>query len=149
MGYLPTETLPITVALQSITGQYQLVLGQAAHRPRPAAIQRPAGVSPGNGYMIYADTAVTLTYPASSQAGYTPQAAPMGDDPAQTPQFTIVYGEVKLNGASASPGTIVAVTPRGNVAGRFMVQRSGLYGFMRIYREGSNGRATHPRLPRW
>lgn len=52
---------------------------------------------------------------------------------ASTPTFTITYGEVHLDGASAPVGAIVeAVDPRGNVAGCCEVTTAGHYGSMFI-----------------
>jgi len=135
VGYLPAQTLPITVALQSITGQYQLVLGQyGTYDPALPDFSTLQEMGLGKGYMIYANTAVTLTYPASVQANntlYTPKAITTVP---QTPLFTITYGEVRLNGMPAPTGTIIeAVTADGYVAGRFAIQTAGVMGFTSVY----------------
>ncbi len=53
-----------------------------------------------------------------------------------TPFFTLAYGAVTLDGASASVGTIVeARSPRGDVVGCFEVTTTGNYGMMYIYGE--------------
>ena len=53
-----------------------------------------------------------------------------------TPYFTIAYGAVTLDGASAPVGTVVeAHSPRGDVVGCFEVTTAGNYGMMYIYGE--------------
>jgi hypothetical protein len=55
---------------------------------------------------------------------------------APTPYFTLLYGSLTLNGAPAPVGTRVEViTPRGEVAGCFIVDEAGRYGFMPVYGE--------------
>jgi hypothetical protein len=56
-----------------------------------------------------------------------------------TPHFTIVYGSVAINNQAAAVGTVVeARTPRGEVAGCFVVETAGHYGMMYIYGEDRN-----------
>lgn len=56
-----------------------------------------------------------------------------------TPLFTIVYGSVTLNGASAPVGSIVkAFSPRNDLVGCFFVTTAGNYGAMYIYGEDTS-----------
>ncbi|MCB0031612.1 MAG: hypothetical protein KDE28_27060, partial [Anaerolineales bacterium] len=127
VGYVPTQTLPIETALQSIAGQYQLVLGQdGTYDPDLPAFSTLQEMSPGNGYMIYANAAITLTYPSPTEAFNSPQTVSAIVSLPQTPYFTIVYGQVTLNGQPAPPGTVIeAMTPRGDIAGRFVIEQPG------------------------
>ena len=53
-----------------------------------------------------------------------------------TPDLTLVFGGLTLNGQPAPAGTRVeALTPRGDVAGCFVVDTPGQYGFMPLYGE--------------
>jgi hypothetical protein len=53
-----------------------------------------------------------------------------------TPNFSNVYGSVLLNGLAAPANTVVqAFNPRGDVVGCFVVESTGLYGFMAVYGE--------------
>lgn len=137
VGYLPTQTLPVADALQSITGQYQLVLGQnGTYDPALPLFSTLQEMSAGNGYLIYANTATTLIYPDSSEMGSSLHAPMPANFTAQTPFFTLVYGEVQLNGMPAPVGTVIeAVTPRGEVAGRAVVKDAGVLAFMSVYGE--------------
>jgi hypothetical protein len=138
IGYVPTQTLPITVALQSIAGQYQLVLGQYdTYDPDLPDFSTLQEMSAGEGYMIYANTAVTLTYPTAAPNNNTQSPSrPSASNVPLTPYFTIVYGEIQVNGRPAPPGTIVAaMTPRGDVAGRFTIQQPGVLGMFSLYGE--------------
>jgi len=48
----------------------------------------------------------------------------------------VVYGAVMINDVPAPAGTHVeVVTPRGDVAGCFIVAKAGQYGFMHVYGE--------------
>jgi hypothetical protein len=141
VGYMPTQTLPITVALQSIQDQYQLVLGQSGtYDPEYPEFSNLTHLSPGKAYMIHANTAVTLIYPITQQVqGVYESESTFSDatnDLSNTPYLSIVYGWLTVGGQPASPGTVVeAITPRGDVAGRFVMHAPGLFGFMHIYGE--------------
>ena len=51
-----------------------------------------------------------------------------------TPQLTIVYGSVTLDGAGATVGNVVeAINPRDDVVGCFVIEAEGLYGGMFVY----------------
>lgn len=137
-GYLPTATLPITVALASIEGQYDLVHGlKETFNPADPGHSYLRQMERGQGYLIRATEVVSLTYPAG--AGQAPalqtvtEPSPCGGV-SPTPSFTLVYGAVTLGGQPAPPGTVVEVlTPRDEVAGCFVVWRPGDYGYARAY----------------
>jgi len=144
VGYLPTRTLPITVALQSIEGHYQRVqsLG-ATYEPADPDHSTLWEMEPGQGYMIYANDVVTLTYPAGSgmmvqRTSWSARSNDFSrcDGTTPTPYLTVVYGQVMVNGGPAPAGTRVeVVTPRSEVAGCFVVERPGQFGFAHVYGE--------------
>ena len=146
IGYLPEATQPITQALGSIEGHYQRVLSlDKTYDPALPEFSTLKEMRPGEGYLIYANEPVTLTYPAGSGAsGIQPSAAGTAcADVAPTPYLTLVYGYVTVNGQPAPVGTQVEVlTPRGEVAGCFVVERAGQYGLMHVY--GADDSAEPP-----
>ncbi|RLC86209.1 MAG: hypothetical protein DRI79_10345 [Chloroflexi bacterium] len=135
VGYLPTATLPITVALQSIEGHYLLVLSlDKTFDPAHPELSDLLTMEPGQGYLIRATDPITLVYPAGGAARYRMQAVETPSDCAPTPFFTLVYGEARINGRPAPPGTRVEVlTPRGEVAGCAVVRQAGRYGYVHVY----------------
>jgi hypothetical protein len=142
VGYLPTVTLPIETALQSIEGQYQLVHGRhGTYNPSLPDFSTLTHMNPGQGYMIFATAAITLTYPSNTTTGLLDlttigEQREAGLFVAATPYLAVAYGQLIVNGHVAAPGTIVeAVTPRGDIAGRSVVQHEGILGFMHIYGE--------------
>ena len=79
MGYLPQCTLSITVALGSIEGRYDLVLGETKSYAvwLPPQFNTLTEMSPGEGYLIRMTAAGTLTYPACvGGLGAEPAGAP-------------------------------------------------------------------------
>lgn len=147
IGYLPSVTLPITQALQSIAGQYQRVLSvDKAFDPALPAYSTLHFLEPGKGYLIYANQAITLTYPSGGALqGVEPRvsAAFACADLRPTPQFTLLYGNLSLAGHPAPVGSRVEVlTPRGELAGCFVVEKPGLVGLMPVY--GADAMATPP-----
>ena len=147
VGYLPTTTLPITQALQSIDGHYLLVHSlDATYNPADPVHSTLWEMEPGQGYLIRATDPVTLVYPAGggvmqtqawsarlAGAGITSTAC---DGVTPTPDFTVVYGSLTINGKPAPAGTRVEVlTPRGEVAGCFVVGYAGEYGYVHAYGE--------------
>ena len=148
VGYLPRASQPVTVALQSIVGHYLWVTdGSRFYDPALPEFSTLTEMEPGHGYLIYPTDAVTLTYPSGdgTAAGLT-SAAPTGICPevAPTPYFTLLYGSLNLNSAPAPVGTrIEVITPRGEVAGCFIVDEAGQYGFMPVYGED----AGNPPIP--
>jgi len=147
IGYLPAGTLPITQALQSIDGEYQRVLSlDKTYDPSLPEYSTLRLMEPGRGYLIHANQAVTLTYPAgSTTASVEPQgvtsAACAGLAP--TPTFMLLYGELWLGGQPAPAGSLLEVlTPRGEIAGCFELDRPGVIGLMHVY--GEDTTATPP-----
>jgi hypothetical protein len=62
-----------------------------------------------------------------------------------TPNFTIVYGTVTINGAAAPAGTVVeARSPRGDTVGCFVIADAGDYGSMYVYGEDTSVDPTIP-----
>ncbi|OQA16637.1 MAG: hypothetical protein BWY63_02679 [Chloroflexi bacterium ADurb.Bin360] len=140
IGYLPEVTLPITVALQSIVGQYQKVssLGET-YVPAFPGFSTLHFMEPGQGYLIYMNQEGTLVYPeASTLLTAIPQQAPptVCASLNPTPKFTQLYGELLLGDLPAPAGSRVEVlTPRGEIAGCFVVEKPGVVGFMHVYGE--------------
>jgi hypothetical protein len=144
VGYLPQTTLPVTVALSSIAGRYQRVLGTAGqfYDVRYPTFSTLKQMAPGQGYRIYATQAATLTYGAATAAvapDLTPKT-PLDQAGAcrvtSTPNLTLLFGALTVNDRPALAGTIVeALTPRGEVAGCFVVETPGQYGFMAVFGE--------------
>jgi hypothetical protein len=149
-GYLPQATMPVTVALQSITGAYQRVLSlNQYYDVRYPGFSTLKQMSAGQGYLIYATQVATLTYPSAQMAfgepiSTAPAAMPQHQcDVSPTPYLTLVYGHITVNGQPAPLGTRVdVVTPRGEVAGCFVVERAGQYGFVHVY--GADDTAEPP-----
>jgi subtilase family serine protease len=140
VGYLPRASQPVAEALQSIDGHYLWVTdGSRFYDPALPDFSTLTDMEPDIGYLIYASDAVTLTYPAGggATAGLTSAALTgLCSEVAPTPYFTLLYGSLTLNGAPAPVGTRVEViTPRGEVAGCFIVDEAGRYGFMPVYGE--------------
>ncbi len=146
IGYLPDTTLPIETALASIDGQYDLVhsLNQTAV-PGDPVYSTLTHMEPGQGYLIHATQATSLVYPTSAglaqSIGTGHDLAPLHawdacSDVTPTPTFTLVYGKLADGGAPPPLGTVIEVlTPRGEVAGCFVVRNEGQYGFMQVYGE--------------
>jgi hypothetical protein len=154
IGYLPQATLPVTQALQSIAGLYQRVLSlDKTYDPALPEFSTLKEMKEDEGYLIYMNQAATLTYPAGGGAGGQGSrgaeeqgsggAEVLGCSGQPTPYATLVYGTLSLNGAPAPAGTRVeVVTPRGEVAGCFVVVRAGQYGLMHVY--GADNTAQPP-----
>ncbi len=143
IGYLPEATLPITEALQSIEGQYQRVLSlDKAFDPALPEYSTLRFMEPGKGYLLYANQAITLTYPVETTLlNLAPQqmAATACAGLSPTPYFTLLHGELLLGERLAPAGSRVeALTPRGEVAGCFVLEKPGVIGFMPIYGEDAN-----------
>lgn len=139
VGYLPRAPLPLASALQSIAGSYQRVLSldqayDASLLPEYNPLQT---MLPGQGYLIYATQPVSLTYPVEvSGAELNAAAISTCEGVSPTPYRTLVYGPVEVNGQPAPVGTKVEVrTPRGGLAGCFVVQNEGKFGLMPVFGE--------------
>lgn len=141
IGYYPDFVLPVGDALGSIAGLYQFVHSlEATYDPSLPQYSTLMEMEPGQGNLIYMTQAAVLTYPASvADPLYRPTAANTAlDDPCghvtASPEFTVVYGDVSLNGAPVPVGTkIEVVTPRGEVAGCRVVTANGILGMTHVY----------------
>jgi hypothetical protein len=147
IGYLPQATLPITQALGSIEGHYQRVLSlDKTYDPALPGFSTLKEMRAGEGYLIYASDPVTLTYPTGgggALAVQPPAAETACANVAPTPYLTLVYGYVTVNGQPAPVSARVDVlTPRGEVAGCFVVEAAGQYGFVHVY--GADDTAEPP-----
>jgi len=147
IGYLPEVTLPISQALQSIDGQYQRVLSlDKTFDPTLPGYSTLRFMEPEKGYLIYANQAITLVYPTESvmlnvETQSKSDMACVGVSP--TPQFTLVYGELLINEKPAPVGSRVEVlTPRGDIAGCFVLESPGGVGLMHVY--GADDTASPP-----
>lgn len=140
VGYLPGEVLPITQALQSLAGHIvRVVTLDKTYDPAiPDLYNTLKSMSPGEGYLVRVSGNVTLTYPAGGGAleAETHVELPTRRIPA-TPNFSLAYGRVWLNGQPAPVGTTVQVlTARGTMAGEFVVETAGHFGLMHVFGEG-------------
>jgi hypothetical protein len=148
IGYLPQVTWPITLALASIDGCYDLVNGEDdTYDPGLPQFSTLWYMTPGDGYLIRTTRACMLTYPAGNPGLLTvlTGARPSSDcgNVTRTPDYSMVYGNLIVNGHPAPVGvTVEAVTPRGDVAGCFRVTAPGVYGFMRLYGADAAGSST-------
>lgn len=156
VGYLPTGTLPITAALSSIAGHYQMVLSfDKTYVPNDLEGSTLWTMEPGQGYQILATDAVTLTYPLTSTGNIALPNAPTRSDAcpslAPRPDFMLLRGQLTVDGAPAPAGSRVEiVTPRGETAGCFVIQHDGVLGYTRVFGEdqsiGAAGFHTGDRL---
>ncbi|MEZ4730155.1 MAG: CARDB domain-containing protein [Caldilineaceae bacterium] len=144
VGYLPTVTLPITTALQSIGEQLVQVADGQGHiyDPTKPTFSTLKKMTSGSGYLIYTSAAVTLTYPTALPATTALHDQSESDlsgnssCPAVlvTPYYTVLYGQLTQDGTALPVGANVeAITPRGEVAGCGQVQVAGQYGFLTLF----------------
>jgi hypothetical protein len=148
VGYCVGASLPVTAALQSIAGQYDMVLGErgAYVAGLPPEFQSLRELRQGAGYLIRMTADGTLVYPAGAQGSQGAEelrskgAEEQGCTVQPTPYLTLVYGQIEVDGNPAPAGTRVeAVTPRGEVAGCFIVQHEGAFGVMPVYGADADG----------
>ena len=155
VGYLPTTTLPVTTALSSIAGKYDLVLGEddTTYAPPPAdpALNTLTVMEPGEAYLIRMIEPATLVYPRTTAqvtaAGFsgTKNTGSATCSVPRTPSFTHYYGAVTVGGQPAPAGTLVeAFNPQGEIVGCFVVGTEGRYGYMRVYGEDSTASPPIP-----
>lgn len=147
-GYHPNNVQNLTQSLNSVSGRFNLVLGeQGTYAPPPAnpAFNTLNHQEPGRGYLVRMTQPGSLTYPASMTARFEESAAgsPEGCDVQTTPYFTHFFGTLQYGDTPAPVGTQVeAMNPRGDVVGCFQVISDGLYGYLRVY--GEDMTATPP-----
>jgi len=155
VGYLPQASLPVTTALNSISGRYQRVLGAGGlfYDVRYPTFSTLKQMAPGQGYRIFATQATTLTYPSGAVS------AGMPDLPAEnaarhpglacpvieTLHLTLLFGSLRIGEAPAPVGTHIEVlTPRGEVAGCTVVETPAQYGFMAVSGEDTTAQPAIP-----
>lgn len=137
----PQVSRTVETALASIAGSYRRVINltKAYDTSLPASFNSLKNLIPGEGYLIYVTQAVNLTYPVDVSS---PQASMDMDNldvdacsSAQpTPNLTLIYGNISINGLPAPTGTKVeAVTPRGEVAGCGVIEEPGILPLMHVY----------------
>jgi len=140
VSYLPRVTLPITVALQSIVGQYTVVLGfdhgaQSYYPDLDPGFNTLQTMRPGRGYWIRTTAAVTLTYPSGNQLAARYDQMPdarrpvAGDDVLATNQWVDFYGVT-----DAPEGAVIrAIDPDGVTCGAEIVITPGEFGLLPCY----------------
>lgn len=146
VGYLPTAKQPVATALQSISGQLlQAADGQGRiYDPALPNFSTLQELLPGQGYLLHLREAATLVYPTTAAA--SADDAPLDAETIEgtgtihcanvepTPRFTALYGKLTVDGADVAVGSQVEVyTPRGEVAGCFLVTTPGQYGFLAVF----------------
>ncbi len=142
IGYCVSASQPVSVALQSIAGKYNIVIGETGvYVPGlPPQYQTLRSLDQEKGYLVRMVADGVLQYPAvaplfraRTEARYE-QKVGSACRVARTPYMTLVYGQVRLNGQPAPPGTVVeAITPRGEVAGCFEVHTASYFGVVQVY----------------
>jgi hypothetical protein len=148
VGYLPSSSMPVTVALQSIAGQYLRVASiDKLYDPALPQFSTLSLLEPGKGYSIYATQDASLIY-SSGSSSFGNEAAPVSEQASETkpvctglpvsPYYTVIYGEAKVAGQPMARGTVVrALTNTGVVVGCAVVGEEGRYGFMMVYGAGA------------
>jgi hypothetical protein len=149
IGFLPDSAQSVSCALSSVSGNYDLVLGEVGlYAPPPAnpAFNTLSNLEPGRGYLIRTTWNVSLIYPVSAAVSIaSAEPSHQVDDQYRTPYFTHYYGSVSAAGQAVPAGAIIqALNPRGNVVGSFRVTTPGAYGYMRVYGEDANASPPIP-----
>ncbi len=148
IGYCVTQSEPVTVALSSIAGKYDMVIGEHGTYVvgLPDMFQSLRALRQGNGYMVRMTANGTLIYPAGAPRVATLHEANVRAGTGKcagvqnTPYLTMAYGHVLWHGQPAPVGSVVeAVTPRDEVAGCFEVTTAGAYGVMQLYGADDDG----------
>lgn len=149
VSYLPDVTLPVSQALESIDGDYDLVQtfdgSGRTYMPGYPQYSDFTEMEPGLAYWIKIDElsgVVTLGYPG----GLTPFAAmstalqPQAQEGVMasrfftpTTEWVDFYGVATLSGYSVPNASVVAYDPDGVVAGAFTVHTPPYYGFLHVY----------------
>ncbi|MCP4539363.1 MAG: hypothetical protein GY832_19680 [Chloroflexi bacterium] len=164
ISYLPDRTLSITKALESISGQYDMVRGfdgtAKTYMPGQPVFSDLTVLEPGYAYWIKisegagapilnyagADTPVMLLREAETGGPPTAPAAPGTTESIQssdffspTTEWVDFYGVASLSGFSAPHNaSVIAYDPDGVVAGAFTVHTPGYYGFLHVYVDDPN-----------
>jgi hypothetical protein len=162
VSYLPDITMVVSRALESISGQYEIVrtFDAAAKTFMPGQPQFSdlTAMEPGYAYWIKIKAgagAPVLTYPGADTPVRTPLPALAGSpatraapDVAQgvssyfftpTTEWVDFYGVASLSGFSAPRNaSVIAYDPSGVVAGAFSVHTPPYYGFLHVYVDDPN-----------
>lgn len=137
IGYMPDQPLPVATALQSISGQYGLVLSiNQTYDPLQPEFSTLTTLEPGQGYLIWMKAPGVLVYPAAGAADEqaVKQSVSSVCAVSPTPQFTLVYGIVQINGVPAPAGTVVQATnAAGQVTGCGVVGEAGRLGYTHVF----------------
>lgn len=155
IGYYPTATLPISVALGGIAGKYARVLSlDSLYNPTEPDFSTLAQMETSKGYRIFITSTapITLVYPgvvmqAGADGGIPIEQSEMQPNSSTdeicagvqpTPKIAFVYGRLG-GGAGMSAGTKVeAITPDGEIAGCVVTSHTGRYGYMAVFgKEGA------------
>lgn len=135
------EPSQATVTLTAVAGAFAVGL--------PDSFQTLQALHLGDGYLIRMNAAGALQYPVGSSGqsvqrqGSAPERYAACASVQRTPDMTLVYGRLTVDGAPAPAGTVLeAVTPRGEVAGCTVVEQTGQYGIMQVY--GADAEAGIP-----
>jgi hypothetical protein len=173
-GYLPAASLPVTVALQGIEGNYASVLGFAGtavsyYPDLDADINTLAMLRPSAGYWISATRAITLEYPSAlawwetvpitatptitqARALITRLAVIRAAEQAAGVQPTYtwanLYGQVYLaDGAPAPISTTLTVLANGLPCGATLVTEPGRFGLLACYGDDATTQAVDGAQP--
>jgi hypothetical protein len=162
VSYLPDRTLVVTKALESISGDYDLVRsydgGGKTYMPAQPQFSDLTEMEPGYAYWIKISEgagAPILTYPladtpvrmaaettgpsAARAAPNIPQEVTSSDFFSPTTEWVDFYGVASLSGFSAPRNArVVAYDPDGVVAGAFTVHTPPYYGFLHVYVDDPN-----------
>ncbi len=148
IGFCDGQSSPITIALQSIAGQYDMVLGEESAYVvgLPDMFQSLHELRQGKGYQIRMTADGSLVYPEGSAQMAAVSTTTTRQTPSKacanvqnTPYRTLAYGNVQVAGQPAPVGTVIqAVTPRGVIAGCGVVMTPGHFGVMHLYGEDAD-----------
>jgi hypothetical protein len=149
VSYLPDVSWPVTKALESIAGDYDLVQGfddgGKTYMPGFPAFSDLTEMEPGFAYWIKIKDLVPVTelsypgYLAKRPIGARPptmagQGVSAADFFTPTTEWVDFYGVATLSGYSAPRNaTILAHDPDGTVAGGFVIHTPPYYGFLHVY----------------
>ncbi len=151
VSYLPDVTMPVTEALASIAGEYEIVQGfdgtARTYMPGSPEYSDLTELKPGFAYWIKIKDnsgAVTLKYPGYLAQGMpfkaepssaTSQGAAASDFFTPTTEWVDFYGVATLSGAFSVPDNAIIVAYDANdvAAGAFTVHTAPYYGFLHVY----------------
>lgn len=149
IGYCGSSSEPISQALESIDGKYDLVIGERGTYVvgLPDTFQTLQEMRLGEGYLIRMKESGNLVYPSgvsNPRQSIPPAFITAKSDGrckvSNTPYMTLVYGEIHIDGKPAPVGSLIeAVTPRGEVAGCFEVHTAGYFGLVQVYGADEEG----------